>query len=703
MSKESVSYYMADTENCVPKRRLYEDAINGVQDEDEEGHLYSDDEFTSTRVWATCIAPVSEDVREDDAIVSHSIEEFVEVCKKLRGGKKVVFFHNLAYDGPLLISHLLSSGYTRSSNGLPATAHETALLDQYDEEGREDEWLDLSRQIENRQDRGWQNPPPGTFLSTISEDGTWYSVTVTFHHGRQTIEFRDSLKILPFSVDTVGKALKTRAKKLIGEIDYTKERPEGYRMTATEKRYIINDVLVMAEALGKLVSRSVNLLDSMTIGSACMKEYQKTLGGGNRRKGRDVYDATFPHLDQDSALRKAYHGGFCYVNTDERIYDLRGKGKGYVHDVNSLYPSVMYKHRYPVGEAEIRPESDFHEIRHDVEYIVALSIDFEVKPDHIPFVQVKGSIWQDNEHIRQSDGPIDLTFTRPEYELFLEQYNVFYEEVTSFWTFAHYDGPFDDYIEYWYDLKKNADNEVDRMIAKLMLNNLYGKLAQASARDGGIPYLDADGILRYELVHDESGGGHIACGAYITAYAKAVTVRAAQANFDIFLYADTDSLHTSARPEGIPTGLEIGEWKPESCWIVARYVRQKTYIELIVSEDKKGVMTDIEPFIDIKACGAPQSVKTRLLYEVSEYRPYDDGTGGQWAFQLLQKDDQGNITNTRRTTMEVFERFTFGLTEAGKLRRRAVPGGTVLEDTTFKIHPIDGRTIDPYTGFSATP
>src|SRR5699024_12226297 len=47
------------------------------------------------------------------------------------------------------------------------------------------------------------------FVSTISDGGAWYELSVTFgvSGGTKTIHFRDSLKLLPFSVESIAKSL----------------------------------------------------------------------------------------------------------------------------------------------------------------------------------------------------------------------------------------------------------------------------------------------------------------------------------------------------------------------------------------------------------------------------------------------------------------------------------------------------------------
>ena len=126
---------------------------------------------------------------------------------------------------------------------------------------------------------------------------------------------------------------------------------------------------------------------------------------------------------------------------------------------------------------------------------------------------------------------------------------------------------------------------------------------------------------------------------------------------------------------------------------MARFTRQKTYIERVVWTSKKG---EVEPFLDIKAAGAPAAVKERLQYKVTDY----DRENGYRHYHL-DFDDEDNIISERRDDEDVLNRFTVGLTEAGKLTRRKVVGGSVLIETTFKIHDPE-QWVDPDTGLART-
>ena len=86
-----------------------------------------------------------------------------------------------------------------------------------------------------------------TFQYSISDMGQWYQIKIK--EGRNFIELRDSLKLLPFSVKKIGKSFGTKHKKL--DMEYTGLRYAGCPITPEEEQYIKNDVLVVKEALEK--------------------------------------------------------------------------------------------------------------------------------------------------------------------------------------------------------------------------------------------------------------------------------------------------------------------------------------------------------------------------------------------------------------------------------------------------------------------
>lgn len=89
-------------------------------------------------------------------------------------------------------------------------------------------------------------------------------------------------------------------------------------------------------------------------------------------------------------------------------------------------------------------------------------------------------------------------------------------------------------------------------------------------------------------------------GCFITAYARNKTIRTSQAikdysiktyGKDLYIYSDTDSIHTLLSIEELKKFCEIddyelGKWKHEASFKKARFIRQKCYIEEIDDEIK---------------------------------------------------------------------------------------------------------------------
>ncbi|RZI37999.1 hypothetical protein EGT07_36435, partial [Herbaspirillum sp. HC18] len=120
-----------------------------------------------------------------------------------------------------------------------------------------------------------------------------------------------------------------------GSIDYEKPRPIGYQPTDDEWDYLKNDIQIMAMALKIMFDQG---LTRMTRGSDALGDYKDWV---KITYGKSRFKQWFPVLSLgfDKDLRKAYKGGFTWVN---KVFQGKNIGEGIVFDVNSLYPSQMY-------------------------------------------------------------------------------------------------------------------------------------------------------------------------------------------------------------------------------------------------------------------------------------------------------------------------------------------------------------------------
>src|SRR5699024_6828587 len=106
----------------------------------------------------------------------------------------------------------------------------------------------------------------------------------------------------------------------------------------------------------------------------------------------------------------------------------------------------------------------------------------------------------------------------------------------------------------------------EKLLAKLMLNNLYGKFASNPDVTGKIPLLDEDGKLKMVQGEEEfKDPVYTPLGVFITSYAREYTIRTAQKLYPRIIYCDTDSIHLTGTdtPENIKDLIDpdqLGYW-----------------------------------------------------------------------------------------------------------------------------------------------
>lgn len=597
-------------------------------------------EQEETAVWSAAYAKLY----SEEQNILHSIEEFM-VWVFSCPDKSIFYFHNLKFDGFFILDYLLNDGFTFNHVRKP--------------------W-----ELENRE-----------FDCIISGDGRFYTLTVKY--GGFVFFFRDSLKLLPFRLDQIGKAFDLKHKKL--KMDYKGNHYPNCPITAEEAAYIINDVLCLKEALEIMFDRGMKKL---TIGANCMQHFKK----GCRKKldFKNVFrnlknfclvpEQWCGFTNADEYIRKSYRGGWCYLKPEYANRWVNTSGKTF--DVNSLYPSVMHSisgNYYPVGEPhffkkKIPPEA----LEEGRVYFVRCKIIGNIKKGCVPTIQVKNNllyrptawlestdIWYDgkyhkyyydtNDVLRRAE--LTLTLTKPDLELLKGHYRLEKFEILDGCWFYGQIGLFDEYIDYWMGVKINAKSKVERTIAKLMLNNLYGKFATSDDSSYMVPVLN-DGIVGTSPVQEnEKQVVNIAVGSMVTAYARYFTISHAQMNYDRFIYADTDSLHClddgKAYQGIVEDDKALLTWKNESDWTRAKFIRQKTYCEFIRKEDSEKV----KPYWNIKCAGMPESCKRKFL----DTHPIND--------------------------------FDYGLTVSGKLRPKHIKGGIVLVEDEYSMTEYKEKSL----------
>lgn len=576
--------------------------------------IFSADFETSTEEWSKSDAWVwawacCEIGCIKNMTYGNSIGEFMTFVRQ--NENSIFYFHNAKFDFQFIISYLLNNGYTHVKEKSEIVDH--------------------------------------TFTTLITEMGQYYSMTIYFKGKKRKlshVEFRDSLKLLNFSVKVIAKSFGLPINKL--ELDYDTIREKGHVLTEHEKNYISHDVMIVALALEQLFQKGYTRL---TIGSNALNDYKERVRH---------FEKYFPDISEfHKDLKQSYKGGFVYVNP---VWKGRETPAGVVLDVNSLYPHCLRNFPMPIGYP-IQFLGEYVEDKLYPLYILQFSCMFQVKEGYLPTIQIKNNMYYaSNEYLESSNGEkIVLTLTSVDLKLFFDHYHVYDFKAIQGWKFKSQKGLFNSYVDYWTEEKIKAGREGNkglRTIAKLFQNSLYGKFATKEEGALKTPVLDEEGVLHYPTGEKEPRPTvYIPVASFVTSYARNITIRTSQTireesikryGKDLYFYSDTDSCHCGITDIDFLKSIvdiddfALGCWKLETTFLRGKFLRQKSYVEEVETVNEKGLC---EKGLNVTCAGMPKTC-------------YKDVT---------------------------FENFQVGFTSHEKLVPKNVRGGVLLHKTTFEI------------------
>lgn len=278
--------------------------------------------------------------------------------------------------------------------------------------------------------------------------------------------------------------------------------------------------------------------------------------------------------------REGYYGGRV------EVFDFNEYPFMISYDVNSLYPYVMQKFKYPIrciehiftgNEPEIETKAWIQKIQQwhneDKGIIARVTVtipeSFNVAP-----VPKRGK-----DRLLFPVGTFETVLCSPELELVLE----YIDEISEISVYLTHD-IFSEYIIDFYDMRMNAKEDIKNLLWKLFMNSLYGKFAQRKFFDNRlpifdnhyeyatVPILDGFGNVIYvkwlggqaftkQIVLDNPRS-FVAISAFVTAHAR-VHLFNLLLKYPSSVYCDTDSIFTPNRDIPIPKIKVLGDLKIE--------------------------------------------------------------------------------------------------------------------------------------------
>lgn len=395
-------------------------------------------------------------------------------------------------------------------------------------------------------------------ISNIIPRGSSILGLEVIHNGNK-INFRDSAALLPFSLKSITENFGTEVVK--GDWDHTKTR--GY--SAGLSKYLKADCISLYQSLEKFYSWPLIQASgpAYTMASQAMKVF------------RTFIKEPIQNLPKNSTefCRKAYLGG--RVEIFKPIFKGNQNEKLYEYDVNSLYPSVMRDFPYPIDSgygtfSRNKSRLGIYEAR-------------VVAPEglHIPSL----GIIEDCKYIFPL-GTFRGHWTGVELD-YAEKLGYKIKIIRGH-EFKTKKMLFKGYVEALYDIRQTSPaNSVSNVLAKLLMNSLYGRFGMNLSREN-ISFELKEGNKEYETLKignkkiqlfkepvELDSFTNVAIAAHVTSYARIHMHKLMQECKNELYYTDTDSLFTTKR---FTDSKNLGDLKRECEYESACFLLPKTYI-----------------------------------------------------------------------------------------------------------------------------
>ena len=184
------------------------------------------------------------------------------------------------------------------------------------------------------------------------------------------IEFRDTLILSGYKLETVGKNLHTyKVKKMIGDLDYSKIRNCKTKLSEKEKVYCINDIKIVMAYIQECIDTESDITKIPLTKTGYIRRYVK-----NACFGLDITEKNYKKWDymeliqsltldpeEYRMLKRAFCGGFTHASP---FYSGKICENVMSMDLTSSYPTQLCLPKFPMSKGEIHnisSKKDFEE------------------------------------------------------------------------------------------------------------------------------------------------------------------------------------------------------------------------------------------------------------------------------------------------------------------------------------------------------
>lgn len=315
--------------------------------------------------------------------------------------------------------------------------------------------------------------------------------------------------------------------------------------------------------------------------------------GGRTEVFKPIFDATYDVKSNKFNFSKEQ---LKFIQKQKKI------GEIYYYDINSLYPTVMRDHEYPV-----KCKGWAYERHYDPNGMGMWKCTVEVpKEMFCPPLGVK-HIVNGTEKLIFPTGTFTGIWTTAEIE-YAKSIGVKVKKIFKGLVFESGGYIFKDFIVTLYNMrleaKRNKDS-VNDMLTKLIMNSCYGRLGLNTERENLMLDNGESGLRHHTTVQFKdkeirfmkketelnNAFSNVAISAYVTAYARLLMHKECyvKAGKEHLYYTDTDSIFSTKK---FKTGDALGELKLEYKCKSSVFLLPKTYInEGITGEEFRKKLT----------------------------------------------------------------------------------------------------------------
>ena len=159
------------------------------------------------------------------------------------------------------------------------------------------------------------------------------------------IQFRECLKISGGNLAFLAKTY-CKTQKMIGDLDYTKQRNSNTTLTEKELQYIENDVVILSE-WAAYVFDNISAWGLMPYTSTgILRQECKAEIKGNKRYKQFIKESYFTELEYKVYMHYLFRGGYTHANRAYAGLILSGETEVESWDKKSSYPSMMLQGQF---------------------------------------------------------------------------------------------------------------------------------------------------------------------------------------------------------------------------------------------------------------------------------------------------------------------------------------------------------------------